>query len=107
MELTIKSKVENKALQREELACEARFDKAMPSRKQLREAIATATGVGPELLVIVSANGAYGTNKALITAHQYKTKEAMAAERSYLLVRDGLAEKAKKEAKAKAAPAKK
>jgi len=106
MELTIRNKIENKALSREELACEVRFEKAMPPRKQLREALCAATGAQPELLVIVSANGLYGSNKATVLANIYKNKEAMSAERSYLLVRDGLAEKKKKVAKAKAPPKK-
>lgn len=106
MELTVKDKKENKALARDELFCELTFDKAMPSRKQMREALCAATGAIPELLVIVSAKGAYGTNKAAIIAHAYKDKAKMSAERSYLLVRDGLAEKKKKEPKKKA-PAKK
>ncbi len=107
MELTVKNKKENKALARDELACELSFEKAMPSRKQIREAICAATGAIPELLVVVSAKGAYGTNKAEVIAHAYKDKAKMSAERHYLLVRDGLAEKKKKAPKKKAAPAKK
>ena len=107
MEIIIKNKKENKALARDELTCEVSFDKAMPSRKQMREALCAATGVAPELLVIVKAKGAYGTNKATVSVHTYKDKAKMSAERFYLLVRDGLAEKKKKEPKKKAAPAKK
>jgi len=106
MELAVKNKKENRALQRDELLCEVGFEKAMPSRKQLREAICAATGAPAELLVIVSAKGAFGTNKAIVIAHSYKDKKAMGIERKHLLVRDGLAEKAKKAAK-KSAPAKK
>jgi ribosomal protein S24E len=106
MELAVKDKKENKALQRDELTCEVGFEKAMPSRKQLREAICAATGVPAELLVIVSAKGAFGNTKAVVLAHAYKDKKAMGIERRHLLVRDGLMEKAKK-AEKKAAPAKK
>ena len=106
MDLAVKNKKENKSLQREELTCEVGFEKAMPSRKQLREAICAATGVPPEFLVIVSAKGSYGTNKAIILANAYKSKEAMGVERKYLLVRDGLMEKQQKQAK-KSAPSKK
>jgi ribosomal protein S24E len=105
MDVTIKDKKENASLSRQELTCEVTFDKAMPSRKQLREAICAATGVAPELLVIVSAKGGFGTSKAVVAAHAYKDKGALSVERKYLLVRDGLAEKQKKAAKA--APAKK
>ena len=106
MEFAVKDKKENKALGRQELSCEVKFEKATPSRKQLREALCAATGVAPELLVIVSARGSFGTNNATVIAHAYKNKEAMAVEGRHLLVRDGLAEKKKKAAKAKA-PAKK
>jgi ribosomal protein S24E len=106
MELIVKDKHENKALGRQELTCELSFDKATPARKQMREAICAATGIAPELLIIVSAKGAFGTNKAIVLAHAYKDKQSAAVERKHLLVRDGLAEKGKKQAKAKA-PAKK
>ncbi len=106
MELSIKEKKENRLLSRQEISCEVSFDKATPSRKQLREAICAATGVPPELLVIVSAKGKFGQNKAEVIAHAYSNKEGLSAERRYLLVRDSLAEKKKKEAK-KSAPAKK
>ena len=106
MELKITNKKENKALERDEYFGVLSFDKAMPSRKVMREAICAATGAIPELLVIVSAKGEYGTNKASVIAHVYKDKAKMSAERHYLLVRDGLAEKKKKEPKKKA-PAKK
>ncbi|MFA4982651.1 MAG: hypothetical protein WC588_00380 [Candidatus Micrarchaeia archaeon] len=106
MELSIKDKKENAALLRQELICELTYEKAMPSRKQIREAICAATGADPALLVIVSAKGGFGTNKAAVLARIYKGKEALAVERGHLLVRDGLIEKKAKAAK-KAAPAKK
>ena len=106
MDLIVKDKNENKALGRTEITCEVSFEAAMPSRKQLREAICAATGAAPELLVIVSAKGHFGTSKAIVRAHAYKDANAMKVERKYLLVRDGLAEKEKKQTAAKA-PAKK
>lgn len=106
MELVVKGKTENRTMGRQELLCEVSFDKATPSRKQLREAICAAAGCAPELLVIVSAEGAFGTQKATIRAHAYRDKKAMGVAGRHLLVRDGLEEKKKKEAK-KAAPAKK
>lgn len=105
MDLTVKDKYENKAIGRQDITCELSFDKATPSRKQVREAICAATGVAPELLVIVSMDGAFGTNKATVVAHAYKDKAALSVERRHLLVRDGMAEKEKKQTAAKAAPA--
>ena len=106
MELAITDKKENKLLGRTEIAASVSYDKAMPSRKELREAICAATGADPSLLVIVSVLGSFGTQKAVVQARIYRSKEALAVERKHLLVRDGLAEK-KKEAKKAAAPAKK
>jgi ribosomal protein S24E len=107
MELLIKNREENKPMGRTALTCEVTFDKAMPSRKELRDAICAAMGADPSLLVIISAKGSFGANKATVIAHVYKDKPAMAVVRRHLLVRDGLAEKKKKEPKKKAAPAKK
>ena len=102
MQVTVKDKVENKALCRTEITCELSFDKAMPSRKELREAICTATGIKPELLVIVSSKGGFGTRSGIVRANAYESKEALAVEKKHLLVRDGMIEKPKKAAKAAA-----
>jgi len=102
MQVTVKDKLENRLLGRTEITCEISFDKAMPSRKELREAICTATGIKPELLVIVSAKGGFGTRSGMVRANAYESKEALAVEKKYLLVRDGMMEKPKKEAKAAA-----
>lgn len=106
MELAITDKKENKSLSRTEITASISFDKAMPSRKEIREALCAAAGVAPEQMVIIAATGSFGTQKATVTAHAYSSKEAALVERSYLLVRDGLAEKKKKEAKQKAPPKK-
>ena len=101
MQVTVKGKKENKLLARTELTCDIAFEKAMPSRKELREAICTATGIKPELLVIVSSKGGFGTRSGTVLAHAYDSKEALAVEKKHLLVRDGLVEKPKKAAKSK------
>jgi ribosomal protein S24E len=100
MQVTVKDKKENKSLHRQEITCEISFEKAMPSRKDLREAICTATGIAPDLLVIVSSKGGFGTKGGIVLAHAYESKEALAVEGKYLLVRDGMMEKPKKAAKA-------
>lgn len=108
MELAIADKKENRSLGRTELVASISFDKVVPSRKEIREALCAAAGVAPELLVIVSVRGGFGTQKAEVLAHSYSSKEAASVEQKYLLVRDGLAAKEgkKKEGK-KAAPQKK
>ena len=107
MEIAINDKKENKSLGRTEITAGISFDKAMPSRKEIRTALCSAAGVAPELLVIVSMRGSFGTKKAVVTAHAYASKEAASVERNYLLVRDGLAQKEAKKKEAKKAPAKK
>lgn len=106
MELSIKNKEENKLLSMQTLTCEVSFEKAVPSRKQLREAICAATGVDPALLVIAVVNSQFGAQKAVVTAHAYANKEALAVEKKHLLVRDGLIQKEEKKKAAKAAPKK-
>ena len=94
MEISIDNKSDNNSLNRQEIFCTVSFDKQMPSRAKLRQEIASAAGVDEKLLVIVSAQGAYGTNTAKVIAHSYKDKESMVtAEREHLLMRDGLIEK--------------
>lgn len=107
MELSIKNKEENKLLSMQTLTCEVSFDKAVPSRKQIREAVCAASGVDPSLLVIDTITGQFGTQKAIVKAHAYASKEALAVEKKHLLVRDGLVQKEEKKKAAKAAPAKK
>jgi ribosomal protein S24E len=95
MQVTVTGKKENKALGRAEITCAIAFENAMPSRKELREAICAATGAKPDLLVIVSSKGGFGTKSGVVLAHAYESKEGLAVEKKHLLVRDGLMEKPK------------
>lgn len=106
MQVNVKDKIENKSLGRQELTCEISFEKAKPSRKDLREAICTATGISPELLVIVSSKGGFGQRSGIVTVHAYADKASLGVEKRHLLVRDGMMEK-KKKAEKKAAAKKK
>ncbi|MCX6771260.1 MAG: hypothetical protein NTX79_04350 [Candidatus Micrarchaeota archaeon] len=99
MQVNILDKKENKSLQRQEITCGVAFDKAKPSRKDLREAICTATGIAPELMVIVSSKGGFGERSGTVLVHAYASKEGLAVEKKHLLVRDGMAEKKKKAGK--------
>ena len=99
MQLAIREKKENKVLNRTELLCEVGFEKTVPSRKEIREAICASAGFSPELLVIISVSGIFGSKKAKVIAHYYHNKEALAIERKHFLIRDGLLEKKKKEKK--------
>jgi len=99
MQVNVKDKKENKSLSRQEITCDISFAKAKPSRKDLREAICTATGISPDLMVIVSSKGGFGQRSGTVLVHAYANKEALAVEKKYLLVRDGMMEKKKKAAK--------
>jgi len=99
MQVNIKDKKENRSLGRQEISCEISFEKAKPSRKDLREAICTATGIAPELMVIVSSMGGFGQRSGTVLVHAYASKEALAVEKRHLLVRDGMMERKKKAAK--------
>ena len=107
MELRIVEKKENKLLKRAEISFELGFDKAVPARKEVRDALSTSLGANPELIVIVKIKNRYGTRSAKGMAHAYKDKAAMGVEKKHLLVREGLAQKVKKVEAPKKAPAKK
>ena len=107
MELSITNKKENKALGRTEITAAISFDKAMPSRHEVRDALCAAAGVQPDQLVIISVKGSFGTRAATVIAHTYPGKEGVRMEHKYLLIRDGLAQKEEKKKAEKKAPAKK
>ncbi|MCX8197308.1 MAG: hypothetical protein N3G80_03270 [Candidatus Micrarchaeota archaeon] len=98
MELSVIQRKENPSLERTELLLQLSFEKAIPSRKEIRDGIIASVGCDPSCLLVVSVKSKFGSRVAKVRAHIYKSKEALAAsERHHLLVRDGLAEKKKKE----------
>lgn len=106
MEMDVRDKKENKLLGRQEISFSVKYEKAMPSRKEMREALSTAMGANAELLVIKHASGTFGAKEAKGIAYLYSDKEAAQKEVKHLRVRDGLAAKEEKK-KDKKAPAKK
>jgi small subunit ribosomal protein S24e len=107
MEITIDGKKENKSLERNEVAFTIKFEKVIPSRKEVREELARMLSADAKLLVVDAMNGIYGAQAAKGTARTYKDAKRMAVERRYLLVRNGLVEKKEKKKVEKKAPAKK
>ena len=101
MNVTIDSKSENVLLSREEMNFGIDFEKAMPSREQAKQALSTAISIPAERIVIVKLEGKYGQHYAKGLAHIFKTSEAALKSRKYLLVRDKMAAKEKKEEKPK------
>jgi ribosomal protein S24E len=106
MDVEIKEKFQNKLLGRQEISFGYSFAAAAPSRADVRGALSAALGAKPELLVIERMVNKYGLHSGNGRAFVFDSKEKVRIGK-HLLVRDGLAEKKKKEKKAKAAPAKK
>jgi len=107
MDIDIAGTKENKLLGRKEVSFNLKFERAPPSRKEVREKLASALSCDPKLLVIEGMMPNYGRHDATGMAHVYNSEKEMKLEQKHLLVRDGLQEKEKKGGKEKPAPAKK
>ncbi len=107
MELSVDMRSKNEILGREDITFTVKFDAAIPSRKQVREALSSATGLPAGQIVLVRLRGGFGIRAAKGLAHAYAKVDDLKNERRYLLIRDGLAQKEEKKAEAKKAPAKK
>ncbi len=107
MELNITERKDNASLSRTEVQATISFEKAMPPRKEIREALCSALGSDPSCVVVISAMGSFGTKQAEVRANVYKTAQAAAIEGKHLRVRDALIAKEDKKKAAKKAPAKK
>lgn len=103
MEMSIDSKIENKLYGRTEVSFSAAYDGATPSRKDLKEEISKLVGANAERIVVAKVSTTYGTHKCNGSAYVYSSKDALNLASHYLLVRDGMAEKKKKEPKKKVA----
>ncbi|MEM0120451.1 MAG: hypothetical protein QW514_04260 [Thermoprotei archaeon] len=69
-----------------------------PSRKQLKQQIAAALGIPPELVVIIKVEPEYGTNIITVDLDIYDTSDRISMfERQYLLNRDQGVKKQKSE----------
>lgn len=109
MNISIDSKNTNALLNRTDVKFSIAFEGGIPSRKQVREALAAALSVPAERIVVVRLDSSFGVHTLAGGAHLYPTPEAaLKSEKKHLLIRDGLATKAeKKKEEKKAAPAKK
>ena len=106
MEMSIDSKTENKLFGRTEVSFSATYDGATPARKAIKDEISKLVGANAERIVIARISTTYGTHACHGSAYVYSSKDALNLASPHLLVRDGMAEKKKKEPKKKA-PAKK
>ena len=76
MNISIDSKSNNALLERSNVNYTLTFEGAMPSRKQVREALSMALSIPAERLVIIRMACAFGTHEAKGLAHLYPTPEA-------------------------------
>lgn len=108
MKVNILSTVDNKVLERKEIAAEVAFDGATPSRADLKKAICEKVGANPELVVLRQVGSSYGIQSVQVVAHSYSSKEAMAeTEPAHIRKREGMeGEKAEGAASGKPAEAK-
>ncbi len=104
MEMNIDSKTENKLFGRTEVTFSASYEGATPGRKVIKEEISKHVGANAERIVIVKVLTTYGTHKCHGSAYVYSSKDALNIASRYLLVRDGMLEKKKKEPKKKKTP---
>src|SRR4030043_284921 len=102
MEIEIVSKKENELLDRTGVTCEASPPReGPPQREAVREKLASMLKAAKERVIVDSMDSEFGKMETVGYAKVYKTKEsAMKFEREYVLVRNKLKEKVKKEKKA-------
>ena len=103
MNISIEKRQENAVLSREEIDFKIEFDAAIPSREQAKSALSSAISLPKEKIVIVSLSNKYGSKTATGKARVYSSEQMAAKDKNHLLVRDGMAQKKVKKAKAKPA----
>jgi len=98
MNIDIKSKTDNKLLDRKEIEAEVSFVGATPSKADLKQEICGKVGANPDLTILREIRAGYGTQRLRIVAHSYANKESlMAVEPEHIKRRYGLGEKPKEE----------
>jgi len=87
MKLEILARSQNKLIEREEITFKLSFEKATPSRAEVRKELAKAIGKDEKLIIIVKLAGS--GRSAIGSAHVYETEAEMRREKKHLLVREG------------------
>lgn len=108
MEAKIINSKDNQILGRKEITTDLSFEKSTPSRNEIKRFLCSKIGANPDSTVISNITSKFGTKSVIVTLHVYQTKEAaLTTEPTYILVREGMAEKKPKKEKKAASPAKK
>lgn len=77
MDLKILSKKEEPLLSRTKIEAEASFDKATPSKSEIRNALAKSLGRDEKLIVVKGLYTGYGVRKAKNVSYAYENEEVM------------------------------
>jgi ribosomal protein S24E len=77
MNVVIKNKIENKAMQRLEIEAQISFEKVTPSRKDIQKEIAKQVKANEKLTVVRNIYTKFGKNEAIATAHIYSKEDVM------------------------------
>lgn len=100
MNVDIKSKTDNKLLDRKEIDAVVTFDGATPSKNDLRQAICGKAGLNPDLVVLSEIHTGYGIQSVKVIAHAYENKESlMSVEPEHMKKRYGIGQPPKEEKK--------
>ncbi len=95
--ITIVKQSENKLIKRKEYVLRVDYDDGTPSRKELREIIASKLGVDEGKLVILRIDSGFGARSCNVFARVYTSDELLKRfEPRYILVREGLIPKPEK-----------
>jgi ribosomal protein S24E len=103
MNVDIKSKTDNKLLDRKEIQADVSYSGATPSRADLKQAVCGKAGINPDMSVLRDVQTTYGKQMATVVLHAYEKMESlMAVEPEHIRKRDKIGEPAKEEPKKEA-----
>jgi len=77
MDITINKEREMPLLSRKRYTMELGFKGSTPSRKQIRDALATKVKADPELVIVKHVYNKFGSEKAKVIANVYSNKDDM------------------------------
>ncbi|MEM4295781.1 MAG: hypothetical protein QXS91_03170 [Candidatus Anstonellales archaeon] len=96
MKINIITKNDNNAIGREEYIADLHFDKATPTRAEIKSAIISAIGKDPELTIIKKIEQRAGLRAIRVTFYVYADKEVLKrVEPVYIQKREGFLNDAK------------
>lgn len=95
--ITIIKQNENRLIKRKEYVLRVDYVDGTPSRKELRELIASRLGIDEKKLIILKVDSGFGARSCHVFARVYDTEELLKRfEPKYILMREGLIPKPEK-----------